>query len=508
VSGITEAASVLLARGAGSAEVFAVRRAAALRFFGGFYALPGGKVHAEDVATAATHLLPAAERPDPHDLRRVTAARELFEEAGVLIARQQDGTFPCSAPEWAGFRRDLLAGHVTFAELLQRLGLTLCREDFTFTGTLVTPPFTTIRFDTTFFVAHLPAGQEAEVWPGELDEGRWTTAAGLLEEWTRGTCLVSPPTVTLLEALCDQPVAEAPRRLAALLESLAAGAVPPIFWSPTVQMLPLQTVALPPTAYTNAYLIGSGPRYLIDPGPSAAGEQERLFAVLDAHQEAGRRLSAVVLTHHHPDHVGATAACARRYSVPVWAHPWTARKLAGTIGVSREVHEGDRLELGTAPDGRGSWHLEALHTPGHAPGHLAFYEPRYRLLLAGDLVSTLSSIVIAPPDGDLAVYLESLRRLQTLDCRLLLPGHGTASARPKETLAEAITHRLKREEQLLGALGPAPRAVAELMPELYPGLAAELKWLAELQVLAGLQKLQAEGRAENVDLGWRRPSQS
>src|SRR5207237_720111 len=82
------------------------------------------------------------------------------------------------------------------------------------------------------------------------------------------------------------------------------------------------------------------------------------------------------------------------------------------------------LALGACPDGGGPGHLEALHTPGHAPGHLAFYEPHYRLLFAGDMVSTLSSVVIAPPEGDLVVYLRSLERLRTLDCRLLLPGHG------------------------------------------------------------------------------------
>src|SRR5207253_1117101 len=144
--------------------------------------------------------------------------------------------------------------------------------------------------------------------------------------------------------------------------------------------------------------------------------------------------------------------------------------LAARVTVSREVHDGDRLDLGTAPDGSGPWHLEAVHTPGHAPGHLAFHEPHYRLLFAGDLVSTLSSIIIAPPDGDLAVYLDSLRRLKAYDCRLLLPAHGSASARPRQTLDEALAHRVKREEQLLAALVPRPRTVSELLPELYRGL--------------------------------------
>jgi glyoxylase-like metal-dependent hydrolase (beta-lactamase superfamily II)/8-oxo-dGTP pyrophosphatase MutT (NUDIX family) len=501
VTDITEAASVLLARGPGSAEVLAVRRAQALRFFGGFIAFPGGKVHADDPPTAARSLAAAGEAVSPLDVRRVAAARELFEETGVLLARRPDGSFPTA--DLDPLRRDLVEGRLPFAEVLRRLGVALRREDFTFAGTLVTPPFTLLRFDTAFFVAELPPGQHAEVWPGELDEVRWTTAAALLDEWTRGACLVSPPTVTMLEAVRDRPVAEVPARLAPLLRELDGGAVPPIFFAPAVQMVPLRTIALPPTTHTNAYLVGTGPRYLIDPGPADADEQQRLFALVDAERAAGRGLTAVVLTHHHPDHIGAAAATAGRYGVPVWAHPWTARALAGRVAVGRELHEGDHLDLGGAPDGGGRWHLEALHTPGHAPGHLAFYEPRYRLLLAGDMVSMLSSIVIAPPDGDLAVYLESLRRLQTLDCRLLLPSHGSASARPAETLTEALAHRAKREAQLLAALAPGPRTVAELVSELYQGLPEGLTRFAELQVLGGLQKLQHEGRVESTGKDWR-----
>src|SRR6202040_1481243 len=106
------------------------------------------------------------------------------------------------------------------------------------------------------------------------------------------------------------------------------------------------------------------------------------------------------------------------------------------------IQDGDRLDLGTRPDGIGEpggvsprgWDLQALHTPGHASGHLAFYEPHYRLLFAGDMVSTISSVVIAPPDGDLTIYLESLRRLAALDCGLLLPGHGSVSSESQKTL--------------------------------------------------------------------------
>src|SRR5262249_1697175 len=149
-----------------------------------------------------------------------------------------------------------------------------------------------------------------------------------------------------------------------------------------------------------------------------------------------------------------------------YAHATTAQKLKGKVPVDRLLEVGERLDLGTAPDGVGTWYLEGIYTPGHSLGHLAFYEPRYRSLFAGDMVSTLSSVVIAPPEGNLSVYLDSLKRLQALDCRLLLPGHGSPSARPARTIQEALDHRAMREEQLLAALAAAPRTIPELAQEL------------------------------------------
>src|SRR5207244_12540319 len=105
------------------------------------------------------------------------------------------------------------------------------------------------------------------------------------------------------------------------------------------------------------------------------------------------------------------------------------------------------------------------------------------------------------PDGDLAVYLDSVRRLRSYDCRLLLPAHGRATARPRQTLDECLAHRLKREEQLLAALGTTPRTVPYLAQELYRGLPEALVRFAELQILAGLMKLQDEGRVQAVGDG-------
>jgi glyoxylase-like metal-dependent hydrolase (beta-lactamase superfamily II)/8-oxo-dGTP pyrophosphatase MutT (NUDIX family) len=499
VSAITPAASVLLARGRGSGEVFVVGRSPGLRFMGGFHAFPGGKVHRSDAAPA----WPAGVTPD-----RVAAVRELFEETGVLLARRPDGTFPLAGEELDSGRRELLAEQVRFDELLCRWGLQVRADDLVGAGHLVTPPFAPVRFDTTFFVAFLPPGQQPEVWAGELTDGRWSTAAAALDEWAGGRLALSPPTVSILEAIRGEAVEKLPERLGPALADADAGRLPVIWFSPAVQLIPLRSEVLPPATHTNAWLVGTGPVYLIDPGAVEAAEQEVLFAALDAQAAAGRPLSAVVLTHHHPDHAGAASACANRYGVPVRAHPLTARALRDTVAVRGDLRDGDRLDLGLCPDGSGRWQLEALYTPGHAPGHLAFWEPRYGLLFPGDLASTLSSVLIAPPEGDLALYLDSVARLRELPARLLLPAHGPVSARPAFVLDETLAHRRDRERQLLDALASGPRTPAELAQEVYRGLPEALLQYARLQTLAGLYKLRHEGRAACTTLPdgetWRR----
>jgi glyoxylase-like metal-dependent hydrolase (beta-lactamase superfamily II)/8-oxo-dGTP pyrophosphatase MutT (NUDIX family) len=530
VSSIAEAASVLLTRGPGSQELFVVRRDLRLRAFGGFHAFPGGKVAPADAEEQFRGLPPPnspAPSGSPEDrlsLRRVAAARELFEETGILVARRPDSSCVSSGPDLDHLRRDLILDRLSFGDVLGRLGVLLHLSDFAPVGAFVTPPFSPLRFDTTFFVVYAPPQQQANVWPGELEAGRWITAAAMLDEWNRGACLIAPPVLAILQALRGRPVDEAGARLGAMLSRPPkkgtgpldsqvpspfsevvkachpADSIPPIFYAPHVQMIPLQTLALPPSTHTNAYLVGSGPVYLLDPGPSDVAEQQLLFDALDVQYALGRHLTAVVLSHQHPDHVGAAAITAQRYGVPIWSHPLTARALVGRLSVDRELNDGDRLDLGTCPDG-GHWELEALHTPGHAAGHLAFLDSRFGLLFAGDMVSTLSSVVIAPPEGDLAVYLDALRRLRQLDCRLLLPSHGGPSARPRQLLDECLAHRQEREELLLATLKTGTKFVTELAVEMYRGLPAPLMRFAELQVLAGLQKLQRDGRVAQVHSG-------
>ena len=128
MSAITPAASVLLSKGPGSRELFCILRGRHLRFFGGFWAFPGGKL-TELEATTTGHL----------ESRRIAACRELFEETGILIARQIDGAFPDVGNDLNEARQMLLDEQLTFEQFLSNFGLSVVPDDFRLIGEITTP---------------------------------------------------------------------------------------------------------------------------------------------------------------------------------------------------------------------------------------------------------------------------------------------------------------------------------------------------------------------------------
>jgi glyoxylase-like metal-dependent hydrolase (beta-lactamase superfamily II) len=117
----------------------------------------------------------------------------------------------------------------------------------------------------------------------------------------------------------------------------------------------------------------------------------------------------------------------------------------------------------------------------------------------GDLVSTLSSILIDPSDGHLATYLESLRFLETVTDGTLYPGHGPPTPDGKAVIRKTLEHRAEREAQLMAALATEPQKVQELVAKIYTDVDPKMFPLAERSLLSGLKKLEEEGLASDLD---------
>ena len=229
---------------------------------------------------------------------------------------------------------------------------------------------------------------------------------------------------------------------------------------------------------TNTWIVGDAPALVIDPGPDDRGH------LAEVARTAGS-VGAIALTHDHPDHSPGALPLA----AVTGARMFAAKPAEGPAEVVERVRDGERVSAGSVS-------LEVVATPGHTADHVAFFDVRSGSLFTGDAVLGRGTSVIDPPEGDLAAYLRSLRRMRELGPRTIYPGHGPVVLRALAKLDEYLDHRTMREEQILTALGDASRTPEELVAEIYADYPPELHELAVRSVLAHLLKLEVEGRAE------------
>ncbi len=473
------AVAVLYRRVGSGVELFWVKREKALAFAGGFYAFPGGKLDKADAQ------VPVRGASGEEAALRVAAARELFEEAGVLVAEGAEALGPERLKE---MRQALLSGQRSWRELLAEAGVALRAEDFRAAGRWITPPYLPVRFDARFFLVEAPPHARAELWPGELTEAAWVAPAEALARWELGTALLHPPNLHVLQEM---------GRFEAMEQVLPRLVSPPhcpdfiaaiVEFQRGVRLVPLATPTLPPATHTNAYVLGTGELLIVDPGADDPGECERLFEVLSILAAEGRRPVAVLLTHHHGDHVGGAKRVKERLGLPLWCHAHTADRLE--VPAERLLEEGEVLELAGSPPQR--WRV--LHTPGHARGHLCLVDERTRAAVVGDMVAGVGTIVIDPPEGNMRDYLTQLARLRDWPVTTLYPAHGGAIPDGPGKLREYLEHRAAREARILEALPASGATVAQVVEVAYADTPAFLHPVAERSALATLEKLVAEGR--------------
>ncbi len=482
-----DAAVVVLVRGRGrDLETFWVLRGDGVPVQPGFHAFIGGKVDAAD----GDLVLPGT-TDDFDRAARACAIREALEEAGVLTALVE----PADPAAIASARERLLAGSDSLADLAREYGWRFDPSALQYAGRWRTPVFTPVRFDTLYYLARVPEGQEPSVVPGELAHGEWVKPADALARWRRGEVTFVAPILWVLQAL-----AGGEDRLA---ERMAEG--PEATGKPArriemqygVVLHAMRTKPLPPATHTNAYFVGEKDVALVDPGSGDPEELETLFALADVFQAEGRRVKLVIVTHHHPDHTGGVDACRKHFGARVAGHA----ALAPHLKLDLVLGDGDVVSLSP---GDPAWDLHVLSTPGHTRDSICLWRPASRALFCGDLVpGGPGTVVIDPPDGDMGQYLDSLERVAALGPGTLFPAHGSPQGAAVRRLRALVAHRREREARVVAALGREPRPADELLTVVYSDTPKELWNWAGRSLLAHLLLLEREGLAAREGERWR-----
>ncbi len=269
---------------------------------------------------------------------------------------------------------------------------------------------------------------------------------------------------------------------------------------------------------TGTYIVGRGEIAVIDPGPAIDAHRDALAAAI-----AGERVTAICVTHCHSDHSPLAAWLRAETGAPTIAFgphpPIDPADDDAADEADEEVMDGVKVEetidLAFTPDivaadgdlaatggtGVDRWTLRAVHTPGHTSNHDCFAFEEQGVLFTGDHVMGWSTTVVSPPDGDMAAYFESLRKVAGRHDRVLWPTHGPAVERPREYVEFLLAHREDRERQVLDAVRGGAGEIGDIVSALYADVDEKLHKAAARSVLAHLVKLVAEGMVATDDGG-------
>ncbi len=523
-----------------------MRRSQAAEFVGGAHVFPGGGVDASD---ASAELAAQCEGLDDVEASRLlglergglaywtAALRECFEEAGLLLAHDERGEYADlnrteHVEVFAQWRESVRAGRATLADLCREHGLRLAAGRLAYYSHWITQPGRPRRYDTRFFVAEAPAAQTASHDNSETVGHLWVRPGDALERHRRGEMHLVFPTIKTLESIARfdnaaalMQFARSPRKMPTMAPrtattregrkilvpgdyayaevgkldpeggGTASGEIVPgavVQLSDRVRRITAPNPGFMTGPGTNTYLLGAGGDLaVIDPGPAIDAHVEAVLAAASA------RIRWILVTHTHTDHSPAAALLKARTGAELMGMPPPAfGRQDQSFRPDRVLAHGERVELAGCV-------LRVIHAPGHASNQICYLLEEEKLLFTGDHVMQGSTVVINPPDGDMRVYLDSLRRLQGEDIEWFAPGHGFLMDKPQEALERLLLHRLARENKVLNALRAAGTATLEaLLPVVYDDVSAHLHPVASRSLLAHLIKLGAEGRLQESRGSW------
>lgn len=251
---------------------------------------------------------------------------------------------------------------------------------------------------------------------------------------------------------------------------------------------------------TNTYLVGEGNVAVIDPGPANPAHLRAIQHALAPKE----RVSHIFVTHSHLDHSPLATPLSLATGAPILAFGDSqsgrsdimtslarADSTGGGEGVDADFAPHERLADGTTIDG-GGWQLTALWTPGHFGNHLSFVIAD--AVFTGDQVMGWASTMVSPPDGDLAAFMSSARRLADRNARVFFPGHGAPVTQPTARAEWLIAHRNRREAEILARLVGSGVGIPDLTRAIYTDIPAPLLAAAERNVFAHLIDLYQRDR--------------
>ncbi|MBT8164182.1 MAG: MBL fold metallo-hydrolase [Acidimicrobiia bacterium] len=231
---------------------------------------------------------------------------------------------------------------------------------------------------------------------------------------------------------------------------------------------------------TNTYVVATGGEaVIIDPGPMI---DAHLAAIREAVE--GLKVVGVLVTHHHLDHAPAANPLAGELGVPSYGYG----DYGGFQAISA-IADGDGVRVGTEV-------IEVLHTPGHTADSLCFAVSDG--VFTGDTIKAGTTVVVE----DMSAYMATLDRLAALAPTRIYPGHGDVIEDGPGVIDDYITHRRRREADVVAALAGGPRSTEDIVASVYPGLDPALRPLATQSATAHLAKLREESRVERTGVGW------
>lgn len=540
----------LVRDGAAGLEVLLLRRDDRGDRSGGAWVFPGGLVDRSDRDCRALCVglddAAASQRlavPSGALDFLIAALRETFEECGLLLAVDAQGhaVGPFSASALQDWRAPLARKERWLHDLCARNRLRLATDRLAYIAHWVTPVGYGKRFDVRFFVAEAPAGQDVRPDGTEVLEHLWLRPADALAHdpalklmnptrrtlmllarhrdvasvmaWARGLGAIPriqphvgvDATGLLRPVNPDEPAYAEVRRIDPLGTTPARSEIlpgVPVRLSRRVIRITAPNPGMMTGPGTNTYLVSTGHEdearnqwAVIDPGPD---DPVHVAAVLSA---APGPIRWIFVTHTHADHSPAANAIRAATGAPVFGRrPEHFQFQDENFAPDFELEDGQRFELGAGSS------LRVIHTPGHASNHLCFVLEEERTLFSGDHVMQGSTVVIAPPDGDMRAYLASLRRLirnEAAELEWIAPGHGFLMAHPGRVIRALVDHRLMREAKVLATLREhGDMTLAALLARVYDDVAPRLHDVARRSLLAHLAKLEKDTRVGHAGETW------